>query len=298
MGLLNWKHSSTYPTTPHRHRVAILDNSGSDVSKEKGTLIFKGQLYGTLGTGDIVAVNIPLSKTCPHKNAWHSNLKRYKQLHRVIESMCAEYKNEIFPISTCSSMVAPMKRATTWLMKTLGRDVREGEMVFIEEVFGKESVFVDSVGRSRKDCRALDELIHFSFHESRGERVLCGLRGAVGANGVFHLTEPTVHSVSRTYGDTDRGVDGINRVLKEHKCTDKCRNWRALPVDDVLERCVPTAPPLHESFPNPESSSPSHIFPPQSLSSTHSHPPPYDAVNDVIADLPPSYSELFPCGRQ
>ncbi|XP_046566132.1 uncharacterized protein LOC124274799 [Haliotis rubra] len=174
----------------------------------------------------------------------------------VTEYMRTAYKNSMFPISANSPMIARMKRATSWLMKTVGREVREGEMVLIEEVFGEESMFVDSVGRNVKGCKALDELIHFSYHKSDEKLVICGLKGMVGPDGVFHLGEPTVHSVSRTYGDSDKGDDGIKVVLKEHRCTDRCRNLRPIPVDGVTQRCVPSAPPLHESFPSSESSSP------------------------------------------
>ena len=76
--------------------------------------------------------------------------------------------------------------------------------------------------------RVMQAVSHFSYHISNGQCLLCDLQGGVFNNGAV-LTDPVVMSVSRSYGPTDLGSEGINSFFASHTCNEFCRSeWRTL----------------------------------------------------------------------
>lgn len=70
----------------------------------------------------------------------------------------------------------------------------------------------------------LDAFSHWSYVESGGEHLVCDIQG------VFHkefreweLTDPTIHSVKREFGDGDHGHQGMNAFFTTHKCGKFCK---------------------------------------------------------------------------
>eukprot|EP01031_Cornospumella_fuschlensis_P028111 gene28111-33943_t len=90
-----------------------------------------------------------------------------------------------------------------------------------------------------EDCADHDSVqafSHFTFVESRGYCVLAGLRGRYvkgqamvsgGSDGSFVLTTPVVHSRDElSYYTTNLAADGIDMVMRAHKCNGTCRLLR------------------------------------------------------------------------
>lgn len=69
---------------------------------------------------------------------------------------------------------------------------------------------------------------HYSYEYSRGKQLVCDLQGVWNADDGFVLTDPVVHYVSSTgrrhkNGATDKGLEGIKRFFRTHKCGALCK---------------------------------------------------------------------------
>jgi len=82
---------------------------------------------------------------------------------------------------------------------------------------------------------------HFSYEYSRGKQLVCDLQGVWNADDGFVLTDPVVHYVSSSgrrhkNGATDKGVEGVQRFFRTHKCGALCKKLLLTPrgEDDLL----------------------------------------------------------------
>lgn len=41
----------------------------------------------------------------------------------------------------------------------------------------------------------------------------------------YKLTTPCIHSIDKSYGQTDKGLAGIQQVFSKHRCNNLCWNW-------------------------------------------------------------------------
>lgn len=78
----------------------------------------------------------------------------------------------------------------------------------------------------------MDSLAHFSYHSSRGQYLLHGLRG-VKLDSSYRLTVPLVHSINKDFGPRDKGMEGINSFFRNHNCTDICHGWSKPDPTDI-----------------------------------------------------------------
>lgn len=75
--------------------------------------------------------------------------------------------------------------------------------------------------------RVMQALSHYSYHVMGGRMLLCDLQGGVYQDGVV-LTDPVINSMSREYGPTDLGREGISSFFAHHVCNEYCRsNWQS-----------------------------------------------------------------------
>jgi hypothetical protein len=69
----------------------------------------------------------------------------------------------------------------------------------------------------------MQALSHFSYHHSGGRLVLCDLQGGIQSQGgrpkQAVLTDPAILSLSKRYGSTDLGKEGIATFFHHHECT-------------------------------------------------------------------------------
>lgn len=92
----------------------------------------------------------------------------------------------------------------------------------------------ERLGTPRYD--AIHAFLHWSYHASDGELLLCDLQGGildqdVNGNSVDHyyaLTDPVVMSAEEGgFGENDAGPEGILKIMRAHVCTSFCRSdWR------------------------------------------------------------------------
>ncbi|EAQ87735.1 hypothetical protein CHGG_04354 [Chaetomium globosum CBS 148.51] len=76
----------------------------------------------------------------------------------------------------------------------------------------------------------MQALSHFSYHITQGEYLLCDLQGGVYGNKVV-LSNPVILSLTREYGVTDLGVNGINNFFHQHICNQYCRSEWVRPAE-------------------------------------------------------------------
>ena len=121
------------------------------------------------------------------------------------------------------------------------RKLQRGEWVLIEEKFDKNfRTFVDRCGRVKgKNVALLEAFIHFSYHHTGGRLVVCGLEGSK-CGSCYRLKTPIIHSLDQSYGDSDAGKGGIDRVFGNHVCNDMCRGF--IYPEWSLDRPQPSAP--------------------------------------------------------
>ncbi|XP_041376204.1 uncharacterized protein LOC121388775 [Gigantopelta aegis] len=121
------------------------------------------------------------------------------------------------------------------------RKLQRGEWVLIEEKFDKHfRTFIDHCGRLKcKNVALLEAFVHFSYHYSGGRLVVCGLEGSK-CGSCYRLKTPIIHSVDQSYGDSDAGKGGIDRVFGNHVCNDMCRGF--ISPEWSLDRPQPSAP--------------------------------------------------------
>ncbi|XP_046582819.1 uncharacterized protein LOC124290168 [Haliotis rubra] len=141
---------------------------------------------------------------------------RIENSMKKIQFVCLvkAHMDEIWtPFFSCSS---------SW-SRPLFRD----EWVLIEDFLKNFQWFVGSDGSSPKLSRTrqtLNAFVHYSFHCTSGSLVVCGLQGSV-TEGCYMLKTPTIHSVNESYGDTDKGIAGIEEVFQHHKCNSICKHF-------------------------------------------------------------------------
>ncbi|XP_061198345.1 uncharacterized protein LOC133206398 [Saccostrea echinata] len=78
----------------------------------------------------------------------------------------------------------------------------------------------------------MDSLAHFSYHTSRGQYLLHGLKG-VKLDGSYRLTVPLIHSINKDFGPRDMAMEGITRFFRNHNCTDICHGWSKPELTDI-----------------------------------------------------------------
>lgn len=75
---------------------------------------------------------------------------------------------------------------------------------------------------------ALRAFIHYDFCQAKGQRVICNLKGTRDNRGSYTLTTPVIHSLSKTYGERDLGLPGIEEVIKNHVCSKECLHLQSM----------------------------------------------------------------------
>ena len=64
---------------------------------------------------------------------------------------------------------------------------------------------------------------HYTYVKSGCQAICCDLQG-VYSDGKYILTDPAINSRSRSFDNTDMGLDGINEILSRHKCNMICKD--------------------------------------------------------------------------
>ncbi|XP_041376859.1 alpha-protein kinase 1-like [Gigantopelta aegis] len=188
--------------------------------------VYNGVLRGTGDKkGDKVLVKAFKSKETTEELCT-KELERYKQaksLGRTFNKLVPSPSNKVeFNVL----LAVPVEKvAFTNCVRRSKNKVTAKEWVIIEENLGMDfKDFIQKDGTSVLiDPTSLDAFVHYSYHKSGGKLVIVGLRGVESEtdNG-YKLTCPVIHSYAQTFGDTDRGEEGIRKAFEHHRCTNMC----------------------------------------------------------------------------
>ncbi|KAK9834648.1 hypothetical protein WJX74_006615 [Apatococcus lobatus] len=117
------------------------------------------------------------------------------------------------------------------------------------------SMFAD-----RKVPALLEAFVHYSYHKTRKEALLQGglmildLQGSLMQNcghgqacSNFQLTDPSISTgmddPDADFGETNHGIDGINRFLDSHECSEICRALGLARISGKMQMPAKLAPP-------------------------------------------------------
>ncbi|XP_052788416.1 myosin heavy chain kinase B-like isoform X2 [Mya arenaria] len=102
----------------------------------------------------------------------------------------------------------------------------EDEAVVIERrLKGDFITYVHTTGHATHEMSALPAAFcHFSYQESGVQFVICNLQG-VHDKEKFVFTNPVIHSISETFGESDKGAKGIATFFENHVCTYLCQDF-------------------------------------------------------------------------
>lgn len=133
--------------------------------------------------------------------------------------------------------------AVTRLVMRFNKRFAKDEVVLFEDLLeGKFRTFVSSKGEATSHgSEILDAFCHFTYQASGQKLVFSNLRGVEEEEQPDHfiLTEPVVHSVDSSFGESDRSVAGICDFFKNHVCSSLCKDFSK--PSDFVNKC-PSAP--------------------------------------------------------
>lgn len=165
--------------------------------------------------------------------------KEFKELAEGKDAYQAEQKNFQFAVvvlneflknsSTAGPQVSlKIHEPSVWTYED-GHS-RAGGKTLVEPFLPMFNKFNSNTGVSTFQHKAPDALTHFSYHFSKGEKLLCGLQGQV-ADGVVNVrytfSGVSVCSMERSHGETDMGPAAMEEFFRTHKCSEFCSpGWK------------------------------------------------------------------------
>ena len=106
---------------------------------------------------------------------------------------------------------------------------KKGTKVLVEPFIENFKKFNSNVGWTSNEVswmKVMQALSHFSYHMTDEKYLLCDLQGGIYKDGVV-LTDPVIHSTTKSYGNTDLGVNGMLTFMHRHKCNKYCKpEWK------------------------------------------------------------------------
>ncbi|XP_041361738.1 uncharacterized protein LOC121377717 [Gigantopelta aegis] len=165
-----------------------------------------------------------------------------------VRELAKKFNERQIAMTTIRSLV-PRMAIMDDVANNRGRRLSENEWVLIDE---QRLNYLS-------DCqnKITDTFMHFTYHASGGQLVVCAFKGA-NSEKQLTLTDTVVHSLGKHYGDLDNGPDGMKAVFKNHTCNEMCNGWSKPPVEEegiilevkvILDRSPslsPSAPPLEQ----------------------------------------------------
>jgi len=88
---------------------------------------------------------------------------------------------------------------------------------------GRFEKFNSNTGWTQSGDSVLNAFSHWTYHQSKGEHLVCDLQGVDRAHSdSFELTDPVVMSNDKRFGSTDLGIVGISNWFFHHQCGEHC----------------------------------------------------------------------------
>ncbi|KAK6185282.1 hypothetical protein SNE40_007550 [Patella caerulea] len=191
--------------------------------------VYQG-LYNGIGPkrGEFCVVKSKLNKK-QKLDAWHqiSSISNKAQQLSYLFNSCVKCRAVQFTsprhaiLETVSDFQSILR-----LFKPHENKLKNKEVVlmedFIEGKFQRYSTPSGLVNSAICDG-ILEAFSHFTWNSTR-EIVISGLQG-VCRGATYHLTTPTIHSVTGSFGEYDREWPGIMEFFTSHRCNNICGGW-------------------------------------------------------------------------
>lgn len=176
-------------------------------------------------------IKIQMMKTVT-KNDWSSYMKCCKAASSCATTFIDELvtPDNLLKIDFVAPCVAAVEKVSfpSFASKIGGlqRKPEKNEYVLIEQmIMGNIQSFVPSNPKILgPDLEYLEAFSHFTYWKSRGDLIVCDLKGVREEN-EFLFTCPTIHSKSKSYGPDDLGDEGIQTFFSRHECGKLCQPW-------------------------------------------------------------------------
>lgn len=152
---------------------------------------------------------------------------------KMAEKFAIEFNNNCLPdgnkqIKFIIPLIAKMKEISHydlfWIYSSLYDEtyLKPESYVAIEPfIEGKYEKFNSNGGWETKTSSIVHTFCHWTFCASGYNYVVCDLQGVEDQEN-FILTDPAIHSIKETYGQTDLGKAGMVAVLSKHNCNKMC----------------------------------------------------------------------------
>ena len=97
-------------------------------------------------------------------------------------------------------------------------------------------IFVNSFCEVKyKDVQSIYWFMHWNWVETKGNFLVCDLKGKRKNGKEFEFSSPTLQSKDKSYGNSDNGVYSLISFLSEHKHNEYCKNL-SWPSDNDIKR--------------------------------------------------------------
>ena len=130
----------------------------------------------------------------------------------------------------------PISFTDVHVLKVYRPDNRRHEYVTCEDFIpGPFNKWCNNYGYIADESVSLPAFMHWSWYETRGEEMVSDLQGVRNPDS-FKLTDPAMMSLSKQYGATNTGVEGMAMFFLNHQC-----NCQRLPKPTLADfhRIIP-----------------------------------------------------------
>ncbi|RUS84177.1 hypothetical protein EGW08_008064, partial [Elysia chlorotica] len=183
---------------------------------------------------ELVHVRFPATQgVCT--DAWAECELEKSELARKLATKFNEYvrqmtriKPDISDLEATRISFLKSQMATLDSISFVHRKRKKGDCLVFQEVLEDVFHFIGSTGdadSANHDLAnpLLQTFVHFSFCHTRGQAVICGLKGTI-SNDQYKLVTPVIHSMGRHFGEKDGGKRAMRKVLDNHRCSALCRH--------------------------------------------------------------------------
>lgn len=130
------------------------------------------------------------------------------------------------------------------------RKLSSDEFVLFEPfIRGSLEYFVTCDGIVTENCpKIIEELCHFSYHDSNGTNILRGLKGVWRKDGcTFQLASPATEMFSKGSSCGSENRMAVTNFFDNHHCTHRCEKWLSCQSQSCLNDIsymIKNLPPL------------------------------------------------------
>ncbi|XP_046361204.2 uncharacterized protein LOC124138545 [Haliotis rufescens] len=217
--------SSSLDETGHRYWVSF---SNSSFAKGSTSHAHKGFLNGMGPRSGEKAIVKAFRNEPGTQSRCDTEIAKSEKAEELAKLFNRKFSENNLNIAFAEPLKALMDRIALIDVFSFSRRRLNGrEWVLIEQNMGKRfQVFVKRHGEvSRTIHPLLPAFMHFSYHHTGGDLLVCGLKGAADEVG-WTLKIPTIHSVKQEYGLSDCGESGIMQVFSRHECNYICEGMQ------------------------------------------------------------------------